>query len=184
MVTGYELRQKRPACCKWRRYAGRRHHIDKSFRNLRHINERHFLVLQKILTFERKRDADNREAEVTVNVGKGVHIAPSKTPTVREACKLWLESCHHLERTTAITYKQHLHLHVEPYLGHYRLAHLTPPVIRQFEDDLRSGKPAPFPTEEKPHERFRPKRSPAMVKKILTAGRYAGARTCRRERGA
>jgi integrase len=121
-----------------------------------------------IETFERKKDADAREAEVTVNVGKGVHIAPSKTPTVREAGKLWIESCDHLERATAVTYKQHLHLHIEPYLGHYRLAHLTPPVIRQFEDDLRAGKPAPFPTDEKPHERFKQKRSSAMVKKIVT----------------
>src|SRR5215469_9344113 len=121
-----------------------------------------------IETFGRKKDADAREAEVTVNVGKGIHIAPSKTPTVREAGELWLKSCDHIERTTADTYRQHLHLHIDPYLGPHRLAHLTPPVIRQFEDDLRAGKPAPFPTDEKPHERFKQKRSPAMAKKILT----------------
>src|SRR5215472_12085821 len=69
-------------------------------------------------TFERKKDADAREAEVTVNVGKGIHIAPSKTPTVREAGKRWLGSCSHIERASAITYRQHLHLHINPYLGH------------------------------------------------------------------
>ena len=121
-----------------------------------------------IETFERKKDADAREAEVTVNVGKGIHIPPSKTPTVREAGELWLKSCDHIERTTGDTYRQHLHLHIYPYLGPHRLAHLTPPVIRQFEDDLRAGKPAPFPTDERPHERFKQKRSPAMAKKILT----------------
>ena len=121
-----------------------------------------------IETFERKKDADAREAEVAVNIGKGTHIAPSKTPTVREAGKLWLDSCTHIERATTVTYKQHLHLHIDPYLGHYRLAHLTSPVIRQFEDDLRNGKPAPFPLDEKPHERFKQKRSPAMTKKIVT----------------
>ena len=121
-----------------------------------------------IETFERKKDADARKAEVTVNVGKGIHIAPSKTPTVREASKLWIESCDHLERATAVTYKQHLYLHIVPYLGNYRLAHLTTPVIRQFADDLRAGKPAPFPADDKPHERFKQKRSPAMVKKIVT----------------
>jgi integrase len=131
--------------------------VDYSVNGSRHIE-----------TFQRKKDADAREAEVTVNVGKGIHIAPSKTPTVREASQMWLDSCHHLERTTAITYRQHLTLHIAPYLGHYRLAHLTPPVVRQFEDDLRSGKPAPFPPDETPHERFKQKRSPAMVKKILT----------------
>jgi integrase len=120
-----------------------------------------------IETFERKKDADAREAEVTVNVGKGIHIAPSKTPTVREAGKMWLESCAGLERATREAYEQHLRLHIEPYLGHYRLAHLTPPVIRQFEDDLRNGKQAPMPDNE-PGERFKVKRSPAMVKKVLT----------------
>jgi integrase len=59
-----------------------------------------------IETFERKRDADAREAEVTVSVGKGVHIAPSKTPTVREAGKLWLDSCRGLERATVDAYRQ------------------------------------------------------------------------------
>lgn len=54
------------------------------------------------------------------------------------------------------------------YLGNYRLAHLTPPMIRQFADDLRAGKLAPFPADKKPHERFRQKRSPEMVRKIVT----------------
>jgi integrase len=121
-----------------------------------------------IETFERKKDADAREAEVTVNIGKGVHIAPSRTPTVREAGELWLGSCTHIERATAVTYRQHLHLHIYPYLAQHRLAHLTPPVIRQFEDDLRSGKKAPYPPAETPHERFRQKRSSAMSKKVIT----------------
>jgi integrase len=131
--------------------------VDYSVNGSRHIE-----------TFERKKDADAREAEVTVNVGKGVHIAPSKTPTVRDAGKLWLDSSSHIERATAVTYKQHLQLHIYPYLGPQRLAHLTPPVIRQFADDLRAGKPAPFSTEEKPHERFKQKRSPEMVRKVIT----------------
>jgi integrase len=131
--------------------------VDYSVNGSRHIE-----------TFQRKKDADAREAEVTVNVGKGTHIAPSKTPTVREAGKLWLEACAGLERATVEAYRQHLHLHIEPYLGHYRLAHLTLPVIRQFEDDLRAGTPAPMPTNTKPGERFKTKRSPAMVKKVRT----------------
>ena len=36
-------------------------------------------------TFARKREADAREAQITVDVGKGTHIAPNKTPTVKEA---------------------------------------------------------------------------------------------------
>ena len=132
--------------------------VDYSVNGSRHIE-----------TFQRKKDADAREAEVTVNVGKGTHIAASKTPTVREAGKLWLDACAGLERATVGEYEQHLRLHIEPYLGHYRLAHLTPPVIRQFEDDLRAGKLAPMPTDPKPGgDRFKAKRSPVMVKKVLT----------------
>ncbi len=103
-----------------------------------------------IETFARKKDADAREAEVTVNVRKGIHIAPSKTPTVSEAGKLWLAACSNLERATVESYKQHQHLHIEPYLGHYRLAHLTPSVISPFEDDLRAGKPAATTAEKEP----------------------------------
>jgi len=37
-----------------------------------------------IETFERKKDADAREAQVTVDVGKGVHTAASKSMTVAQ----------------------------------------------------------------------------------------------------
>jgi integrase len=133
--------------------------LDYSVNGARHIE-----------TFERKKDADARAGEVTVSIGKGVHIAPSKTPTVSEAGKLWLDAlAADIERTTADTYRAHLQLHIYPYLGPHRLAHLTPKVVRQFMDDLRAGKPAPFPTSsEKPHDSFKQNRSPAMVKKIVT----------------
>jgi integrase len=131
--------------------------VDYSVNGSRHIE-----------TFERKKDADAREAEVTVDIGKGIHIAPSRTPTVREAGEMWLGSCVGLERATVETYRKILQLHIEPYLGHYRLAHLTPPVIRQFEDDLLAGKIAPVPSKDEPGDRFKQKRSPAMVKKVRT----------------
>jgi integrase len=121
-----------------------------------------------IETFERKKEADAREAEVTVNVGKGIHIAPNKTPTVREAGEMWLKAHgDDLERGTVLTYSEHLKLHIVPYLGPHRLAHLTTPVIRQFADDLRAGKLAPFPTGDKPNKRFKQNRSQAMVRKVL-----------------
>ena len=46
-----------------------------------------------IETFGRKKDADAREAEVTVNVGKGIHIASNKSVTVDEAGELWIKAC-------------------------------------------------------------------------------------------
>jgi integrase len=105
-----------------------------------------------IETFARKKDADAREAQVTVDVGKGIHIAPSKSVTVAEAGELWIKACEgdELERSSIDAYRQHLRLHIKPYLGNYKLATLTVPVVRKFKDDLRTGK-----------------RSLAMVKRII-----------------
>ena len=79
--------------------------VDYSVNGSRHIE-----------TFERKKDADAREAEVTVNVGKGVHIAPDKTPTVAEAGQLRIRACEaaELQRASIAAYRQHLALHIVP----------------------------------------------------------------------
>ena len=54
-----------------------------------------------IETFDRKKDADARHAEVTVDVKAGVHVAPSKSVTVNEAGEPWIEGNEaELERTT------------------------------------------------------------------------------------
>jgi integrase len=93
-----------------------------------------------IETFARKKDADAREAQVTVDVGKGVHIAPSKSITVADAGELWIKACEEaeLERATIDGYKQHLRLHINPRLGSYKLSTLTVPLMRKFKDDLRT----------------------------------------------
>lgn len=66
-------------------------------------------------TFERKKDADVYYAQVSVDVGKGIRVAPSKSITVVEAGKLWIKACdvegEELERATINNYKQHLRLH-------------------------------------------------------------------------
>lgn len=113
-----------------------------------------------IETFQRKKDADAREAQVTVNVGKGIHIAPNKTPTVKEAGNLWIEACEaaELHRSSTEAYEQHLRLHIVPALGAYRLAQLTTPLIREFADNLRAGR---VPDGEK--------RSQAMTKRVLVS---------------
>jgi integrase len=115
--------------------------VDYSVNGSRHIE-----------TFARKKDADEREAKVRVDVSKGVHIAPSKSITVAEAGELWIKACEgdELERATIDSYKQHLTLHINPYLGRYRLSQLTVPIVRKFKDDLRDSK-----------------RSPAMVKRVI-----------------
>jgi integrase len=55
---------------------------------------------------------------------------------VTEAGRQWVEACEAtgLERTTIDGYRQHLKLHIEPLLGGLKLAQLSAPLIRQFEE--------------------------------------------------
>ena len=95
-------------------------------------------------TFAKKKSADNFEATANVEVQAGVHTADSDSVTVAKAGKLWIETCEHadLERTTVDAYRQHLRLHIEPYLGHLKLSQLSAPMVREFEDKLRGDMPA------------------------------------------
>ena len=92
-----------------------------------------------IKTFAKKRDADAHHAIVGAAVRAGTHTADSKSATVATAAELWLESCDAagLERTTITAYRQHVALHIVPILGALRLAQLTVPLVRGFEDRLR-----------------------------------------------
>ena len=105
-----------------------------------------------IQTFSRKKDADAFHASVQVDVRLGIHTPASKSPTLEEAADLFLRTCANngLDRTTLDTYRQHVELHIIPFLGTMKLAQLTVPVVRDFADRLHSAG-----------------RSQAMVKKIL-----------------
>lgn len=129
-----------------------------------------------IATFAKKRDADTHHASVRVEVGKGVHVAPSKSITVTEAGAKWIEACeaNGLERTTLDSYRQHLRFHIEPYLGNTKLSALTVAIVRDWQDKLRKGTPAPGETEAAP-------RSPAMVKR--TTGSLGSLLADAQERG-
>jgi integrase len=104
-----------------------------------------------VKTFARKKDADAYHARVTVDVSAGTHTAESRSIAVAEAGRLWIASgeAAKLERTTLGQYQQHLDLHIAPVIGAVRLAQLTAPMVRAFEDQIRAD------------------RSPAMVRKIL-----------------
>lgn len=121
-------------------------------------------------TFATKREADAAQARIKVAVAGGTHTASSESATVDKACVLFLEGCaaRGLERTSVEAYRQHLELHVRPYLGRKKLTSLTPAVIRTFEEDLRLGKPASSGSEQKP-------RSPDMVRRVVrTLGTMLG----------
>src|SRR5690606_12536680 len=66
----------------------------------------------------------------------------------------WIQSAENagLERTTLDQYRQHLRLHIEPFLGATKLPQLNVPTVRAFEDRLRQEG-----------------RSPAMVGKVIAS---------------
>jgi integrase len=94
---------------------------------------------RRIEHFARKKDADARHAEVKVDIKGGVHIAPSKTPTVAEAGESWIKAAHAhgLERSTIKQYREHLDQHIVPFIGSLKLAEVTAQTVRKLEDVLR-----------------------------------------------
>jgi integrase len=91
-----------------------------------------------IETFARKKDADAREAQVTVDVTRGIHTATSKSITVAEAADDWISYIEGQgrERTTIHRYREIVRLHIVPRLGNEKLARLTTPRINVFRDEL------------------------------------------------
>jgi integrase len=99
-----------------------------------------------IQTFERKKDADAFAASVKVDVGRGVHTAPSKSITVAEAAEDWIAyvELEGREQSTVAQYRQHADMHIKPRLGRERLAKLTTPRINAFRDDLLASMSRPL----------------------------------------
>jgi len=118
---------------------------------------------RRLKTFDRKKDASAFAATASVEVREGIHTADSASVTVAEAGGLWLQSGETagLERATLDAYRQHLELHIKPYLGRTRLSQLSAPTVREFEDKLARG--------EMPDGQSSQPRSPAMVRKARTS---------------
>jgi integrase len=119
-----------------------------------------------IETFAKKKEADARHVQVRGDIKLGVHTATSASPTISDASELFLRTCVNagLEPTTLVTYREHVELHIVPFIGHLRLAQLTAPMVREFSDRLREAG-----------------RSTAMVKKVLV--RLGSILTDAQERG-
>jgi integrase len=109
--------------------------------------------------FDRKKDAVEFESQVRIDVGTGVHVPASKSITVAQAGRKWIDSCADLERTTLDGYQQHFDLHIQPYLGGVKLSALSPAIVEDWQAKLRKGVPAPGQTEAEP-------RSANMIKRV------------------
>jgi integrase len=92
-----------------------------------------------IKTFETKGEAKAYEAQVCVDLGAGVHVSPKKSPTIQKAGEDWIagSEAKGLERATVKQYREHLNIHIVPFLGDIKLSDLTAPMVRQFENKLR-----------------------------------------------
>jgi integrase len=103
-------------------------------------------------TFAKKKDADARHDAVKVDVRGGVHVASSKSITVKEAGSSWIKAAEAagLERATVKQYREHVDQHIVPFVGVIKLSEITAQAVRKFEDKLREGK-----------------RSPAMIRKVI-----------------
>jgi len=105
-------------------------------------------------TFDKKRDADAYHDKVKNEVRHGIHTPISSSPTIAAAGGLWLERADEdeLERGTRAQYKQHLNLHIIPFIGEVKLGQLTMPMVRGFETTL-----------------LKAHRSRSMVRKVITS---------------
>ena len=102
--------------------------------------------------FRTKREADAFHARARTEVAAGMHTPDSASITVAEAADLWVARCERdgLEAGTILDYRQHLKLHILPYIGSTKLARLTVPAINAFRDRLLDDG-----------------RSPDMVRRVL-----------------
>lgn len=106
--------------------------------------------------FERKRDAEAFLAQAKVDVRAGVHSPDSGSLTIKEAADLWLfdREDAQLERSTIAQYRQHIELHIVPFIGNIKLSRFSIPALSDYRDALRRA--------DKP-------RSQALIAKVMVS---------------
>jgi integrase len=85
-------------------------------------------------TFKTRREAVAWLAHTVVEIRQGVHCPAHKSPTVLQAGEAWIKQAEAdgLERSSVMQYRQHLDLHIAPFVGLHRLADLTPAAVQSF----------------------------------------------------
>jgi integrase len=89
-------------------------------------------------TFAREKDAKDWRDRIAVEIKDGVHTPEASSITVAEAGELWLAQgkTDGLEYGTLKQYEQHLRLHITPFIGRVKLAHLAPAHVQRLRDNL------------------------------------------------
>jgi integrase len=96
-----------------------------------------------IKTFPTQKAAKAWLVETQHEVKQGVHTPASSSITVADAGELWIAQAETdgLEASTLAQYRQHLKLHIEPFLGRVKLAELAPASVHGFRNTLiREGR--------------------------------------------
>ena len=109
-----------------------------------------------IETFAKKKEAHERETAINGDKIAGTFVAPRKSITVKQAGESWIKAAEaaKLERATIAQYRQHLDLHIDPFIGTMKLSDLSAAGVRLFSDQLR---------------RVEQPRSAALIRKIIVS---------------
>jgi integrase len=96
---------------------------------------------RRLKTFATKKEADAWAITARHEVKQGVHTPASVSITVAEAFARWIVDCeaNGLEYGTLLQRRQHLNLHVAPFIGREKLSTLTMPRVHQFDRELREA---------------------------------------------
>jgi integrase len=94
-----------------------------------------------IKTFRTRKEADNWAVTARHEVRLGTHTAARTSITVAKCFEQWIEHCEaeDLEFGTIRQRRQHLRLHVAPFIGREKLSDLTTPRIHKFDAELRDA---------------------------------------------
>ena len=92
--------------------------------------------------FGKKKDADSFLVRARSEVADGIHTADSASVTVERAGDLWIERCESdgLEASTVKMYREHVRLHIVPFIGAQKLSRLTVPSVEVFKDQLLASR--------------------------------------------
>jgi len=109
---------------------------------------------RRLKTFDTKKEAEAWKIEALHEVKQGTHTPASVSKTVEEAAEHWISNAEAegLEISTIKQRREHLRVHIKPFIGGEKLSMLTMPRISQFDVDLRDNG-----------------RSPAMRRKVLVS---------------
>jgi integrase len=101
-----------------------------------------------------KKRADDFAATARVEVRDGTHVPDDASETVTAAGEKWINAARRrqVERGTLVQYRQHLNLHLTPFIGDKLVSKLTVASVRDLEDTLLDEG-----------------RSPAMVRKVMVS---------------